>query len=405
MADFHQAGVVTTLHRLEAGNVQALEEDLLRFAGHRRITLVLPALFAEFSRPAIWQIIERLRDVPYLDRLVMSLGKASREELVLATQALGQLPFGVRVIWNDGPAMQALYALLEDHGLSPGEDGKGRSCWIAFGYALQAGCEVIAVHDCDITTYSRELLARLCYPVVHPDFAYDFAKGYYARVAGRMHGRVTRLLVTPLIRALQRTIGPAPLLDYLGSFRYALSGEFAMKADLARVNRLPCNWGLEVGTLVEVYRRCGTRRVCQTEICNHYDHKHQALSAENPQQGLLKMCIDVTATLLGALADERVVLSGAASRQLVAAYRCAARDIIEQYRADAAINGLRFDAREEQHMVDVFAEAVRRACEHQAAGAIVPLMPTWDDVISAIPTFPSLLQQAVDEDDAVAVAA
>ncbi len=405
MADFHQAGVVTTLHRLEADNVEALERDLLQFAGRRRITLVLPALFAEFSRPAIWQIIEQLRDVPYIDRLVMSLGKASRDELVLVKQALGHLPFSVRVIWNDGPAMQALYALLEDHGLSPGEDGKGRSCWIAFGYALQAGCDVIAVHDCDITTYSRELLARLCYPVAHPDFAYDFAKGYYARVAGKMHGRVTRLLVTPLIRSLQSTFGPAPLLDYLGSFRYALSGEFAMRADLARVNRLPSNWGLEVGTLVEVFRRCGTRRVCQTEICSHYDHKPQALSAGNPRQGLLKMCIDVTATLLGALQAEGVVLSGAASKQLVAAYRRTARDTIQQYRADAAINGLRFDVREEQHTVDVFAEAVRTACEHQVSGAVLPLMPTWDDVVSAIPAFPSLLQQAGDEGDAVAAAA
>ncbi len=405
MADFHQAGVVTTLHRLEAGNVQALEQDLLHFADQRRITLVLPALFAEFSRPAIWQIVEQLQDVPYIDRLVLSLGKASRDELVLVKQALGRLPFSVRVIWNDGPALQALYALLEEHGLSPGEDGKGRSCWIAFGYALQAGCDVIAVHDCDITTYSRELLARLCYPVVHPDLEFHFAKGYYARVAGKMNGRVTRLLVTPLIRSLQATFGPVPLLDYLGSFRYALSGEFAMNADLARVNRLPSNWGLEVGALVEVYRRCGPRRVCQTEICNHYDHKHQALSAGNPRQGLLKMCIDVTATLLGALADEGVVMSDAGSRQLLPVYRRTARDTIEQYRADAAINGLRFDVREEQHIADVFAEAVRAACAQHVAGAVVPLMPTWDQVISAIPAFPSLLQQAVDEDDAVAVAA
>ncbi len=405
MADFHQPGVVTTLHRLEAGNVDALEHDLLRFADHRRITLVLPALFAEFSRPAIWQIVKQLQDVPYIDRLVLSLGKASREELLLAKQALGQLPFSVRVIWNDGPAMQALYGLLENHGLSPGEEGKGRSCWIAFGYALQAGCDVIAMHDCDITSYSRELLARLCYPVVHPDFEFDFAKGYYARVAGKMNGRVTRLLVTPLIRSLQRIFGPVPLLDYLGSFRYALSGESAMKAALARVNRLPSNWGLELGTLVEVYRRCDATRICQTEICHHYDHKHQALSAGNPAQGLAKMCRDVTATLLGALTAESVVVSGVVSKQLLAEYRCTARDTIEQYRADSAINGLRFDVHEEQHMVDVFAEAVRAACAQHMAGALVPVMPTWDEVISAIPTFPSLLQQAVDEDDAVAVAA
>ncbi len=396
---------MTTLHRLEAGNLRALEQDLLRFAGQRRTTLVLPALFAEFSRPAIWQIVEQLRDAPYIDRLVLSLGRASREELGVVRRALGTLPFSVRVIWNDGPPMQALYRLLEARGLSPGDDGKGRSCWIAFGYALQAGCDVIAVHDCDITTYSRELLARLCYPVVHPDFEFDFAKGYYARVAGKMNGRVTRLLVTPLIRSLQRTFGRVPLLDYLATFRYALSGEFAMKADLARISRVPANWGLEVGTLVEVYRRCGTGRVCQTEICDRYDHKHQALSEGNPGQGLLKMCIDITATLLGALADEGAAVSAAASKQLPATYRGAARDAIEQYRADAAINGLSYDLRDEQHIVDVFAGAVRAACARHVAGAPVPLMPTWDEVIAAIPAFPARLQQAVEEDEAVAAAA
>ena len=66
--------------------------------------------------------------------------------------------------------------------------------------------------------------------------------------------RVTRLLVAPLLESLRQILGPLPLLSYLACFRYALAGEFAMRADLARVNRVPSNWGLEIGVLAEVYR-------------------------------------------------------------------------------------------------------------------------------------------------------
>ena len=31
-----------------------------------------------------------------------------------------------------------------------------------------ADTAVMALHDCDILTYQREMLARLCYPVAHP---------------------------------------------------------------------------------------------------------------------------------------------------------------------------------------------------------------------------------------------
>jgi len=44
-------------------------------------------------------------------------------------------------------------------------------------------CEVIALHDTDITTYDRGLLARLCYPVANPNMGYEFCKGYYPRVS------------------------------------------------------------------------------------------------------------------------------------------------------------------------------------------------------------------------------
>ena len=67
-------------------------------------------------------------------------------------------------------------------------------------------------------------------------------------------------------------------LEYLDSFRYILAGEFSMRADLARINRIPGDWGLEMGVLAEVYRNCSLRRICQVEITDFYEHKHQPLS-------------------------------------------------------------------------------------------------------------------------------
>ncbi len=408
MADFTQSGPIATLHRLDTSNLRAIEGELESFASRRPIALVLPCLFSEFTRPAIGHIIEELRHVRYLDHVVVSLGKATFEDLAVAKAAFAVLPQRVSFVWNDGPAVQALYALLARHGLAVPHDGKGRSCWIANGCVLADGkAGVIATHDCDITTYSRELLARLCYPVAHPELGFDFATGYYARVGGgTLNGRVTRLFVTPLLGSLGQILGTLPLLSYLASFRYVLAGEFAMRANLARVNRVPCNWGLEVGVLAEVYRNCGPRRICQTELCTTYDHKHQPVSAEDPSKGLLRMCIDISEVLLATLAGEGVVFGNGLLKTVVADYMRTAQDMIDRYAADAAINRLRFDRHAEEQMVSVFARGLSLACNRYTMGQIaVPGVPSWNRVVAAIPDFFDLLSDAVLEDTFAAAAA
>ena len=37
--------------------------------------------------------------------------------------------------------------------------------------------ESIALHDCDILTYEKSLLAKLFYPVANPVFNFQFCKG------------------------------------------------------------------------------------------------------------------------------------------------------------------------------------------------------------------------------------
>ena len=96
-----------------------------------------------------------------------------------------------------------------------------------------AECEIIATQDCDVASFRRADLARLCYAVAHPQLGYRFAKMYYIRVTDRLYGRVSRLFLAPLLHAVVRVAGHMPLVDFLLSFRYPLAGEVAMTRELA----------------------------------------------------------------------------------------------------------------------------------------------------------------------------
>ena len=402
MSDFYQNGVVTVLHRLGQPNTEQLELELERYAKTTPIALVLPSLYAELERPALKRIVDILSDVRYINEIVISLDHASALEFRLAKQFFSQLPQRVRVIWNDGARIQAILNVLVSHEIDIGHQGKGRGCWTAYGYVLARGqSQVIALHDCDIVSYDRQYLARLCYPIANPNLAYEFCKGYYSRVTDRMHGRVTRLFITPLIRSLQMLVGPHSLLSFLDSFRYPLAGEFAMVRDLAWINRIPGDWGLEVGMLAEVYRNCALRRICQADIADAYEHKHQTLSTHNPDAGLLKMCVDITKSLFRNLASEGLVLSESTLKTLRATYLQAAQEAISRYENDAAINSLRFDRHEERRAVEVFLRGMTLATDSFLEDPLgVPMISNWSRVTHAVPDIFHRLMDAVEQDHA-----
>jgi glucosyl-3-phosphoglycerate synthase len=404
MSDFYQTGVVATLHRLKDGGLERLERDLAEFREDLPVGLVLPALYSEFESPAMAGIVEELRQARYLKRIVVALGRASKDEYRLARSFFAGFEAPVSFVWIDSPKIQTLLKVLEENGLPAGEDGKGRSCWLSYGYILGCeDCEVIALHDCDIRNYSRDLLARLCYPVANPNLGLEFCKGFYARVTDRMHGRATRLFMTPLIRSLESFQTSAPFLRFLDSFRYALAGEFAMRTSLARVNRIPGDWGLEVGVLAEVYRNCSVSRVCQVDLADNYEHKHQALSQDDPNKGLSRMVCDIAKSLFRTLASEGIAFTADHFRSLQVRYIRMAEDTINRYYADAMLNGLTFDRHAEEAAVATFAKGLRRAADEFLADPQgMPLIPNWNRVLSALPDFTDRLREAVDSEQAAA---
>lgn len=403
MSDFYQTGVVATFHRLGRLNMEKIEAELSWYAQERPIALVLPSLYSELQGDALKGIVKELEGAKYVREIVVTLGPATKEEFKHARQFFSALPQKTSLIWNSGPGLSDLYSTIQSEGLPIGEAGKGRSAWMAYGYILsKQEFQAIALHDCDIVTYSRDMLARLCYPVVNPSLDYDFCKGFYSRVTDRLHGRATRLLVTPLIRSLQKIIGHHPLLLFFDSFRYPLAGEFSMDIDMARINKIPGDWGLEVGVLAEVYRNTSLRRVCQVDITENYEHKHQALSEEDATKGLHKMCVDISKSIFRTLASEGVVFTDGFFKTLVATYVRTAQDMLKRYEDDAAINGLYFDRHQESLAVDTFTSGIRKAAEIITEDPLgVPLISSWDRVTSAIPDILVKIRRAVEEDNKI----
>lgn len=403
MSDFFQNGGITTLHRLTKDRLQTMEEELMAFSKHRPMALVLPSLFSELEGPALKNIIGEIRKVPYLNDIVIGLGKASEEQFDYAKEFFSALPQPHKILWNDGPRLKALDKMLAEEGLAPKEMGKGGAVWYCYGYIIAAErAEAVALHDCDILTYNRELLARLFYPVANPLFNYRFCKGYYYRVAeGKLNGRVCRLLVTPLIRALKKVIGESDYLNYLDSFRYPLSGEFATRIDSIKEMRIPSDWGLEIGVLSEIYRNHSKRHICQVEIADSYDHKHQALSADDSSTGLSRMSTDIAKALYRRLAAQGVVFSKEIFHALKATYYRDALDAIESYYNDACLNGLKLDRHLEEKTVELFSQNIIRAGDTFLDNPMdMPLMPSWNRVISAVPDVMQRLYDAVEEDNA-----
>ena len=403
MVDFHQNGNIATLHNLRTRSLAEMTYELETFAQTRKITLVLPCLYSELETEAMPNIVQELAKVTYLHRIIVGLDRATEAEFRHAKSFFQDLNQTHIVIWNDSPRMKALGQRLADLDLYPNEPGKGKNVWSSIGYLMSCGdSAVMALHDCDILTYTNELLARLVYPVANPNFPYQVAKGYYARIGGeKLNGRVTRLLVSPLLIALKRVVGDRDYLDYLRSFRYPLSGEFAMRTNILPDLRIPSDWGLEIGVLSEAWRNLAPKAVCQVEIADAYDHKHQEMSPEDADAGLNRMSTDICKAIFRKLAADGTVFTPNVFRTLKATYYRSALDLLDAYYTDAKMNGLSLDRHREERSIEMFAENIMRAGNFFLENPYeTPFIPTWSRVHAADPTFMRDMHKAAQEDEA-----
>jgi glucosyl-3-phosphoglycerate synthase len=323
---------IATLHDLIGASPPAPVE---------RSAVVVPMTDREYAGRAAERVLSTLADVD-LGRVVVAL-RAPPERVAPFREWLDGFAFDLDLLWCNGPAVESL---LAEHGLD-GDHGKGRDVWLALGVAA-ANAEYVVVHDADAESYGPTHVPRLLAPLAGE---YSFSKGYYARVEnGRLYGRLFRLFVAPLLRAL-RGGRDAPVLRYLDAFRYALAGEFAMTADLARSIRAQPSWGLEVGMLGETFEHAGFERTVQVDLGTH-EHDHRSVSGA---AGLSGMADHVAAALFRVLEDQGVAVEYDAVRE---AYRETGRSLIDQYAADAAFNDLSYDRAAEREQVRTYADAI-----------------------------------------------
>jgi len=401
MADFHQNGIITTLHNLSNRSIEDMERELVSFSAQRPMALILPSLYTELGGKALPNIVKELQQVPYLSQITIGLDRADEAQYRHAIEFFSVLPQDHRVLWNDGPRLREIDAELKALELAPKEAGKGRNVWYCMGYTLASGrAESVALHDCDILTYNRGLLARLIYPVANPHFNYEFCKGYYARIAdGQLNGRVSRLLVTPMLRALKQLLGENHYLNYMDSYRYPLAGEFSFRRDVLNDIRIPSDWGLEIGVLSEMHRNYSNNRLCQVDIADSYDHKHQVISQDDQTTGLSKMSIDIAKAIFRKLATQGEVFTQESFRTLKATYYRVALDFVETYYNDAIMNGMRTDIHQEEQAVELFARNIIDAGNIFLEQPMeTPFIHSWNRVVSAMPDIFERLVEAVEED-------
>ena len=408
MGSFYQNGIVANLHDFSYGsssenNYKKLENELVQFSKDNPMELILPSLFSEINGSALPNIVNEINKTKFLNHVVVGLDKSNSKESKTAFKFFDQLKIPFSILWNDGPRLMELDEELKEKGLAPREFGKGRNVWYCIGMTLARGeAESVALHDCDILTYEKSLLAKLFYPVANPFFNFQFCKGYYPRVAdGKMNGRVSRLLVFPLLLAMEKTIGKSEYLDFMKSFRYPLAGEFSFRKNLLPELRIPSDWGLEIGVLSEMQRNHSSNRICQVDLAQKYDHKHQDLSENDDNSGLSRMSIDITKALIRKLATQGNIFSLETFRSIKATYYRTALDMIDIYRSDAKMNGLSFDSHTEEKTVELFALNIMKAGETFFENPMeTPFIPTWNRVVSAIPDFLDRFKSSVELDNA-----
>ena len=165
-----------------------------------------------------------------------------------------------------------------------------------------------------------------------------------------------------------------------------MAGEFSFKSRLLKEIRIPCDWGLEIGLLSEMQRNQAYNRICQVDIADTYDHKHQVLSENDTSKGLSKMSIDITKTLIRKLAAQGDTFTYNTLRTLKATYYRTALDLLEIYSNDAKINGLQLNINEEEIAIELFSNNIIIAGQEFLDNPNQnPLITNWNRVETAMP--------------------
>jgi glucosyl-3-phosphoglycerate synthase len=419
MSDFQQRGAITTLHPLfEIGPrdeyLSDLGKKLTTYSNHQKIGLLLPCHFSDIEAvEVISNIIQELQKVDYLHVIAVALGGTDQladfERVRQCFRTLESEARELKVVWVSGPRVQQIISDVGKLQIPTGVQGKGQSVWAGLGYLFaRRDTDVIALHDTDIVTYDRLMLGRLVEPVANPNNDYEFCKGYYPRISPgekAMKGRVTRLFVFPFVDAMVRAMHDRNLHElesffrFHQAFKYPLAGEFCFSTRLARGINIAHDWGLEVSTLSEVYRRIKPSKVAQIDLGSNYEHKHQLLSPGDQSRGLHRMVIDITKFFFHYLRSHGVPLDDSFVEMVSQTYYENSLRLIKCYSDDAEVNNLVFDRYQEELMARYFRKFLMESWNELKSGESDALIPSWNRVLYSVKEIYPRLKEAVEKDN------
>lgn len=383
MADFY-LNRLPTFSLLYGESTNSMEKKLMSESQRIPIGVLIPALYSDLSSPAMKNIIHVLSEMDLIKRVYICLDQASEEEFHKARKIISPLGEKGSLIWNDNPRVREIISEIEKK-LAVGIRGKGHAVWTGMGYVIAKGeVSALAFHDADIITYDKDFLIRLLFPIVY--LKYQFSKGYYIRYNDQFYGRVTRLFYFPFLRALKDIFGYTEYLDYMGDFRYPLSGEFATFISQARMIQFPSDWGIEVGILSEIFRNMRINRICQVELVTRYDHKHQKIGSPS-EKGLFKMASDIALTFFTYMSSNGRIMGKDTFNAIRNAYLKNAREFVWIYEAYSGMyeERIKYDYHKEMCAVELFADSLETATEQffiNPRGS--PMIPDWKRVESAV---------------------
>jgi glucosyl-3-phosphoglycerate synthase len=230
-----------------------------------------PAPPAPPRHPAIVVVIPARDEAATIGGIVTAI----RDELVEQVRLVDELVVidsdstdqTARIAADSGAQVFAAASVRPDLGT---HRGKGEALWKA---QFVTSGDILVFIDADLTEWGPHFVTGLVGPLL-TDPRVLLVKGFYDRIlddgSGRIStegGRVTELVARPLLSLhwpqLTAVVQP-------------LAGEWAIRRDIFRSLPVPVGYGVEMSTLLDVYRDHGLPAIAQVDL-GARGHSHQSV--------------------------------------------------------------------------------------------------------------------------------
>lgn len=252
------------------GSTSVSPTQLVAVKGDRHLAVCIPARNEAGTVGAVVGVADRLRSAGVVDELVVVDDGSSDATAARATDA------GATVV------------------ASPFGPGKGQALACAVA-ATQA--EVLVFLDADVTNLSASFIVGLAAPLF-ADPSVQLAKATYRRSLGGRAGeggRVTELLARPLLRRF---------FPELSALSQPLAGECAVRRDALDDLVLADGYGIEIGLLIDIYRRHGLGAIVEVDLGDRA-HRNHPLRQLRPHADAVLDAVLSRALATAALAGDR----------------------------------------------------------------------------------------------------